>query len=82
MLKQGLIIRIAIPVSRKDLAFTVFRAIAVPMPQPEPDLATKRKSEAPYLDISENNKETAFLTECDLVTLSNKPRDDCYRNRS
>ena len=58
--------RIAIPLAPKDSAFTVFRAIAVPMPQLEPDLAIKWKLEAPYLAISENNRETAFLTEYDL----------------
>ena len=36
------------------------------MPQPEPDLAIKWHLEAPYLATSENNKETAFLTEHDL----------------
>ena len=66
VVEEGLIMRIAIPLATKDSAFTVFRAIAVPMPQPEPDLAIKWKLEAPYLAISENNKETAFLTEYDL----------------
>ena len=56
--------RIAIPLATKNSAFTVFRAIAVPMPQLEPDLAIKWKLEAPYLAISESIK--AFLTEYDL----------------
>ena len=47
VVEQGLIKRIAIPLATKDSAFTVFRAIAVPMPQPEPDLAIKWKLEAP-----------------------------------
>ena len=66
VVEQGLKMRIANPLATKDSAFTVFRAIAVPMPQPEPDSAIKWKLEAPYLAISENNKETAFLTEYDL----------------
>ena len=66
VVEQGLIMRITIPLATKDSAFTVFRAIAVPMPQPEPDLAIKWKLEAPYLAISENNRETGFLTEYDL----------------
>ena len=41
VVEQGLIMRIAIPLATKDSAFTVFCAIAVPMPQPEPDLAIK-----------------------------------------
>ena len=63
---QGLIMRIAIPLASKQTAFTVFRAQAVPMPQPEPDLAIKWKLEAPYLAISEDNMETAYLTDYDL----------------
>ena len=66
VVEQGLIIRIAIPLATKDSAFTVFRAIAVPMPQPEQDSAIKWKLEAPYLAISEKVKETAFLTDYDL----------------
>ena len=66
VVEQGLILRITIPLVLKASAFTVFRTIAVPMPQPEPDLAIKRKVEAPYVAISENIKETAFLTDYDL----------------
>ena len=58
--------RIAIPLLTKNSAFTVFRANAVPIPQQEPDLATKWNLEALYLAISENDKETPFLTEYDL----------------
>ena len=57
---QGLIKRVAIPLTTKESAFTVFRAKAVPMPQPEPDLAIKWKLEAPYLAISENNHDSFF----------------------
>ena len=66
VVEQGLIMRIAIPLAMEDSAFTVFRAIPVPMPQPEPDLAIKWKLEASCLEISENDKETAFLNEDDL----------------
>ena len=58
--------RTAIPLETKNSAFTVFRATALPMPQSEPDLAIKWKLGVPHLAISENNKETAFLTEYDL----------------
>ena len=57
---------IAIPLASKQTAFTVFRSVPVPMPQLEPDLAIKWKLEAPYLAISEDNMETAYLTEYDL----------------
>ena len=63
---QGLVMRIAIPLASKQIAITVFRSIAVPMPQLEPDLALKWKLEAPLVAISEDNMETAYLTECDL----------------
>ena len=39
--------RIAILLASKQTAFTVFRSIAVPMPQLEPHLAIKWKLEAP-----------------------------------
>ena len=61
-----LIMRIAIPLASKQTAFIVFRAEAVPMPQPEPGLAIKWKLEAPYSTISEDNMETAYLTDYDL----------------
>ena len=60
VVEQGLTMRFAIPLATKDSAFKVFRAIAVPMPQPEPDLAINWKLAAPYLAISENNKKSAF----------------------
>ena len=63
---QGLVMGMAILLASKQTAFTVFRSIAVPMPQLEPDLAIKWKLEAPYLAISEDNIETAYLTEYDL----------------
>ena len=58
VVEQGLIMRIAILLATKESAFTVFRAIAVPMPQPENDMAIKWKLEAPYLAISENNNDS------------------------
>ena len=63
---QGLVMGIAIPLASKQTAFTVFRSIAVPMAEMEPDLAIKWKLGAPYLAISEGNMETAYLTEYDL----------------
>ena len=60
VVERGLIMRLAIPLATKESAFTVFRAVAVPMPQPENDMAIKWKLEAPYLAFSENNDDTAF----------------------
>ena len=58
--------RQAVPLATKESAFTVFRVIAVQMPQPEPDLAIERKLEAPYLPISENIDDRSFFMVCDL----------------
>ena len=66
VVEQGFFMRIANPLATKDSAFTVFRAIAVPMLQSENDMANKWKLEAPYLANSEKNDNTAFLTEYDL----------------
>ena len=38
---QGIVMRIAFPLASEQTAFAVFRSIAVPMPQLEPDLAIK-----------------------------------------
>ena len=57
--------QIAIRLASKQTAFTVLRSIAVPMPQLEPDLAINHL-EAPYLAISEDHMETAYLTQYDL----------------
>ena len=54
---------IAIPLASTRTVFIVFRSLAVPMPQPEPDLALKWKLEAPFLAITEDNIQTTLLTE-------------------
>ena len=65
-MEQGIIMRIAFHLATKESAFTVFRALAVPMPQPENDMAIKWKLEAAFLAISEINDDTASLSEYDL----------------
>ena len=47
--EQGLIMRLAFPLATKDSAFTVFRAIGVPMHKPESDTAIKWELEASFL---------------------------------
>ena len=74
--KKGVVTHRAIPLATKESAFTAFWAIAVPMPQPENDRANKWKLEAPYLAISENNDDTAFLTEYDLARCSGSTRSE------
>ena len=65
-IKEGLLIKIAIPLASRQSSFTVFHAIPVPMPQYEKDKAIMWKTEAPYSAISEDNIETAVLTEYNL----------------
>ena len=55
--------RIAFPLATKESAFTVFRALAVPKPEPKPN---KWNLEAPYFAVSDKNDDTAFSTEYDL----------------
>ena len=59
--------KIAIPLASRQTSYMVFHAIPVPMPQYENDKAIIWKTEAPYLAISEDNMETATLTEYNLT---------------
>ena len=47
----------------KETALTVYRAHPMPMPQPESTISMRWKTATPFLDISENNLETALLTQ-------------------
>ena len=66
VVKLGLIMRIAFPLATKESVFTVFRAMAVPIPQPKNDMAINWKLETPYLSNSENHDDIAFMNEYDL----------------
>ena len=66
VVEQGLIMPKAFSLATKDSAFPVFRAITLLMPQPKPVMAIKCKLEASHIAISENNDNTAFLTQYDL----------------
>ena len=48
---QGLLLRITNALAKRASSFTVFRAIAVPMPPPEQEKAIKWKLKASYLAI-------------------------------
>ena len=65
--KEGLLMKIAVPLASRQTSFTVFHAIPVPIPQYEKDKVIMWKTEAPYLAISEDNMETAALTEYNLI---------------
>ena len=65
-IKEGLLMKIAIPLASRQTSFTVFHAIPVPMPQYKKDKAIMWKTEAPYLAISEDNMETAMLAKYNL----------------
>ena len=52
----------AIPVASRQTAFTVYKAIVVPLPQMNEDMAIKWNVEAEYLAVSENLRETSLVT--------------------
>ena len=66
MIEQGHILQSVIPLSKNHPAFSVFRAIAVPMLHPETALEINWKLKTTHVAISRINKETAFSTENDL----------------
>ena len=65
-IKEGWLMKIAIPLASQQTSITVFHAIPVPKPQYEMHKAIMWKTEAPYLAISEDNMETAVITGNDL----------------
>ena len=74
-IKEGLLMKTAIPLAPRQFSFTVFHAIAVPMPQHKKDRAIKWRTEAPYLAISKDLMETAVLTEYDMKHCLGSSRD-------
>ena len=52
----------AIPFASRQTAFTVYKAIAAPLPQMDEDMAVKWDVEAEYLAVSENLMETSLVT--------------------
>ena len=86
--EQGLIMQIASPLSSKQTAFTVFRSIAVPLPQLEPDWTITWKKEAPYLPLSEEKHGNSLpdgiwsLNNYRILEVSKMLGDDCNWNRT
>ena len=66
VVEQGLIMRIAIPLATKDSCVHGIPRNCSTYASTRTRFGNQWKLEAPYLAISENNKETAFLTEYDL----------------
>lgn len=65
-LPEGLVMTLSIPLASSQTALKVYKAHVLPMPQEEPGTAIKWKTEAPYLAVSEDNSETAHLTQQQL----------------
>ena len=80
-LEEGLLMTLSIPLASKQTSLTVYRATPIPMPQPEPTLAMKWKTETQFLAISEDNLETALLTEYDLANcIGSATYQICHRS--
>ena len=65
-LDQGLLMTMAIPFASRQTAFTVYKAIVVPLPQMDEDMAIKWDVEAECLPVSENLMETSPVTKDQL----------------
>ena len=59
-LMEGLLVTLSIPLASKQTVLTVYRANPIPMPQSEPTVAMKWKTEAPFVAISEYNLNSTF----------------------
>ena len=80
-LEEGLLMTLSIPLASKQTSLTVHRATPIPMPQLEPTLAMKWKTETQFLAISEDNLETALLTEYDLANcIGSATYQICHRS--
>ena len=65
-LPEGLVMTLSIPLASSQTALKVYRAHILPMPQDEPGTALRWKTESPYLAVSEDNTETAHLSQQQL----------------
>ena len=66
-MEEGLLMTLSIPLASKQTSLKVYKATPIPMPEPELTLAMKWKTETQFLAISEDNLETALLTDYDLA---------------
>ena len=61
-LDQALFMSLPIPLASRQTAFTVCKAIVVPLPQMDEDMAIRWDVEAEYLAVSESLMETSNVT--------------------
>ena len=59
---EGLLLTLAIPLASSQTAFQIYKAVTVPMPQPDPKEAIQWSVEGQYLAISEDSMESTVLT--------------------
>ena len=57
----GLVMRLAIPLTTRELVLDVYEAITLPMPLADGTTATEWKIEAPLIAISKSHKENALM---------------------
>ena len=60
--QDGLLMTRAIPLASRETAFTVYKAMVVPLPQSDDDMTIKWNVEAEYLAVLENLMETSLVT--------------------
>ena len=59
---EGLLLTLAIPLASSQTTFQIYKAVTVPMPQPDPKEAIQWSVEGQYLAISEDSMESTVLT--------------------
>ena len=65
-MREGLLLRLVIPLASLQSPFRVFQVFPIPMPQPERDNAFQWKTKASFLAISENRMELTPVTKDQL----------------
>ena len=59
---EGLLLTLAIPLASSQTAFQIYKAVTVPMPQPDPKEGIQWSVEGQYFAISEDSMESTVLT--------------------
>ena len=61
-IEQGLLLTLSLPLASTQIAFDVYKAQIVPMPQPEPSDTIQWIIEGSYLAVSQDSMETTVLS--------------------
>ena len=80
-IKEGLLMTLSIPLVSRQTAFTVYKVHAILIPRPEPESALKWKIEAEYLALSEDQMETAAISQGQLdKCIGSSKHQICHEN--